>query len=355
MSLPVPQPRSEWTVAVIVPTKDRPQFLDEAIASALVQTHAPHEIIVVDDGSAVPVDANALRQRHGDKVAVLRNATNRGLAYSRNRGVDACAAEFVLHLDDDDLLAPDALEACLHAWELIPGVELVMFGVEGFGARAGHFNTVQQQGLDKVVRLARGFEAAPGVVEFDRQLLPALLQTVPSAFQRVMTRTDVWHRVSALRRRVYRLDATVPDEEAARRCITGPLRDSEWAIYAAAVCTKTCLVRKPLYLARCEGQGGSSQPAMRAAHAAKSADIKAALLAGADVLDELHPYREPIRESLATVHFDAAYQSADLAQYRAALHHCAASFRLHPQWRHLKLLARIGLHRWASTRADHGA
>lgn len=287
MSLPVPQPRSEWTVAVIVPTKDRPQFLDEAIASALVQTHAPHEIIVVDDGSAVPVDANALRQRHGDKVAVLRNATNRGLAYSRNRGVDACAA--------------------------------------------------------------------PGVVEFDRQLLPALLQTVPSAFQRVMTRTDVWHRVSALRRRVYRLDATVPDEEAARRCITGPLRDSEWAIYAAAVCTKTCLVRKPLYLARCEGQGGSSQPAMRAAHAAKSADIKAALLAGADVLDELHPYREPIRESLATVHFDAAYQSADLAQYRAALHHCAASFRLHPQWRHLKLLARIGLHRWASTRADHGA
>jgi hypothetical protein len=335
------------TVAVVVPSKDRPHLVDEAIVSALRQTHAPNEIIVVDDGSAVPVDAAALRQRHGNKVRVLRNTTNRGLAYSRNLGVEAGTSEFVIHLDDDDLLAPNAIEACLQAWYRVPGVELVMFGVEGFGPRAGHFNTVQPQGVDKVIRLARGVDAAPGVVAFDRQLLPALLQTVPSAFQRVMTRTDVWHRVSALRRHVYKLDPAVPDDEAAKWRITGPLRDSEWALYAAAVCNRTCLVRKPLYLARCEGQGGSSQPAMRAAHTAQSAAIKTALLAGAGAIDELRPFRGAIRESLARVHFDAAYRSTDLAQYRTAWDHWMASVRLQPQWRHLKLLARIGLDRLA--------
>jgi hypothetical protein len=338
---------------VVIPTKDRAAMLDEAVASTLAQTHAAAEVIVVDDGSSSPIDQAAVRCHHGDAVRVLRNATNRGLAYSRNLGVEACTSEFVIHLDDDDLLAPDAIEACLRAWHQVPGVELVMFGVEGFGARADHFNTVQPQGVDKVIRLARGTEAVPGIVAFDQQLLPALLQTVPSAFQRVMTRTDVWHRVSALRRRVYKLDPAVPDDEAAKWRITGPLRDSEWALYAAALCNKTCLVRKPLYLARCEGQGGSSQPAMRTAHAAQSAAIKTALLAGAEVIDELRPFRDAIRESLARVHFDAAYRSTDLAQYRAAWDHWMASVRLQPQWRHLKLLARIGLGRLAP-RAHRG-
>ena len=108
-------------------------------------------IIVVDDGSSAPVDEAAIRQRHGDTVRVLRNATNRGLAYCRNLGVEACSSEFVIHLDDDDLLASDAIEVCLQAWEQIPGVELVMFSVEGFGACCGHFNTVQPLGVEKVV------------------------------------------------------------------------------------------------------------------------------------------------------------------------------------------------------------
>ena len=348
------QPRRGATIAAVIPTRDRPTLLDEAIASTLLQTSPPDQIIVVDDGSTTPVDAAALRRRHGERVTVLRNATNRGLAYSRNLGVEACSSEFVIHLDDDDLLAVDAIEDCLSAWRQVPGVELVMFGVEGFGARSGHFNNVQPQGVDNVIRLAQGTEAAPEIVAFDHRLLPALLQTVPSAFQRVMTRTEIWHKVSALRRRVYRLDVSVPDDAAARLLITGPLRDSEFALYAAAACERTCLVRKPLYLARCEGQGGSSQPAMRMTHTAQSVNIKTALLRGAEALDELRPFHRSIRDNLATVHFDAAYQLGDVAQYRAALGHLAASFRLHPQWRQLRLLGRLGLRRMAPHPADRG-
>ena len=329
-------------------------MLEEAIASIVNQTHAPDEIIVVDDGSSAPVDEAAIRQRHGDTVRVLRNATNRGLAYCRNLGVEACSSEFVIHLDDDDLLASDAIEVCLQAWEQIPGVELVMFSVEGFGACCGHFNTVQPLGVEKVVRLARAAEPIDGIVTFDRTLLLALLQTVPSAFQRVMTSTEVWLEVSALRRRVYRLDPSVPDDEEAKRRISGTLRDSEWALYAAAVCAKTCLVRKPLYLARCDGQGGSSQPAMRASHNAQLIAIKAALLSGAEVLDELRPFYSAIRENLGTVHFQTAYHLSDVAEYRAALRHLAASFRLHPQWHHLKLLGRLGLRRVIFRRIERG-
>ena len=101
------------SVAVIIPTKDRPELLDETITSAQQQTQPPAEIIVVDDGSAVPVDDATLRARHGPNIRLLRNPVSQGLAYSRNRGVEECTADYVIHLDDDDLLAPNAIEICL--------------------------------------------------------------------------------------------------------------------------------------------------------------------------------------------------------------------------------------------------
>ena len=99
-------------VVVIIPTKDRPEFLAEAITSAHSQSHPPEESIIVDDGSAMPVDAERLRETHGPTVRVRRNDESRGLAYSRNGGIEETSAEYVIHLDDDDLLAANAIEQC---------------------------------------------------------------------------------------------------------------------------------------------------------------------------------------------------------------------------------------------------
>lgn len=333
--------RFRQDVAVIIPTKDRPQFLEEAIASALRQSLAPAEVIVVDDGSLVPVDNVALRSRHGPTVRTLRNAQSMGLAYSRNRGVEECTSEYVIHLDDDDLLTPDAIADCLAAMRAHPEVELVMFSVAGFGPNAAYFNRVHPAGAARVIELSQGSVVANGIVLFDKGLFPALLQTVPAAFQRVMTKVATWHKVSDLRRRVYRLDPDIPDDNTAKLRLTGPLRDSEWARYAAIVCNRTCLIQKPLYMARCAGQGYSSQPANRQAHSDQALLMLKRMASGAEALPELATWKGQIGQSLANAYFDTAYQWHQAGDRRQAWRNLRGAMTNGIEGRHLRLALRL--------------
>ena len=83
--------------SVIIPTRGRHHFLRQAIASVLSQTHAAHEIIVVDDGvgAAEAVVQMAL------SVIVLDNA-QRGPVPARILGVSAATGDVIAFLDDDD-------------------------------------------------------------------------------------------------------------------------------------------------------------------------------------------------------------------------------------------------------------
>ena len=57
------------SISVIIPTRGRHHFLKQAIASVLAQTHAPMEIIVVDDGEGA---AEAVGHMH-PTITVLDN------------------------------------------------------------------------------------------------------------------------------------------------------------------------------------------------------------------------------------------------------------------------------------------
>lgn len=98
--------------AVVVPTHDRRALLEETVTSVLAQaTMGDTELVVVDDASTDGTQ-EYLRTLSGDpRVIVLRNATGRERSASRNRGAEATAAPWIMFLDDDDLLAPGALQA----------------------------------------------------------------------------------------------------------------------------------------------------------------------------------------------------------------------------------------------------
>jgi glycosyltransferase involved in cell wall biosynthesis len=91
-------------VSVVIPTRDRPGSTKAAIESALAQTFAPHEVIVVDDSSARAVEYDHPR------VRILRNVERRGGGAARNRGIDAAAGDWVAFLDSDDRWRRDKLE-----------------------------------------------------------------------------------------------------------------------------------------------------------------------------------------------------------------------------------------------------
>lgn len=124
---------AEGAVSVVITTYDEePRFLREAVESVLAQTVAPREIIVVDDGSRID---NSEVLGSFPRLRVIRQ-DNQGLAAARNRGWRAATGTFVVFLDSDDRLVPDALAANLRRFAAHPECALV-YGAYRFIDRDG--------------------------------------------------------------------------------------------------------------------------------------------------------------------------------------------------------------------------
>jgi glycosyltransferase involved in cell wall biosynthesis len=112
------QPYSEAVrnrlLSVIVPTRDRPEFLPDAVGSVLRQTFTDLEVLVVDDGSGPEGAAAAARvAERDDRVRLLRLDASTGASAARNRALQQAQGELVGFLDDDDEWAPDAAEVAV--------------------------------------------------------------------------------------------------------------------------------------------------------------------------------------------------------------------------------------------------
>jgi glycosyltransferase involved in cell wall biosynthesis len=93
-------------VSVIIPCYNQAHFLREAIESALAQTYSNREIIVVDDGSS---DSTATVARRYSLVRYVYQQ-NAGPSAARNTGLKQSHGEYLVFLDADDRLLPEALE-----------------------------------------------------------------------------------------------------------------------------------------------------------------------------------------------------------------------------------------------------
>jgi hypothetical protein len=110
-----PPPEAE-KVSVVIPCFRQAHFLGEAIESVLAQVHGAVEVVVVDDGSPDNVGEVAARY---PGVHSLRQP-NGGLAAARNAGLERATGDFVLFLDADDRLLPEALGRGLDALRAHP-------------------------------------------------------------------------------------------------------------------------------------------------------------------------------------------------------------------------------------------
>jgi glycosyltransferase involved in cell wall biosynthesis len=109
------------TVSVVIPTYNRADKVRGAIESALAQTYAACEIIVVDDGSTdrtrEVVDGYA---HHGASCGIpvhyLRQV-RQGVSVARNTGIAKAMGEWIAFLDSDDRWVPHKLERQINALE----------------------------------------------------------------------------------------------------------------------------------------------------------------------------------------------------------------------------------------------
>ncbi|MBM9594012.1 glycosyltransferase family 2 protein [Roseitranquillus sediminis] len=94
-------------MSVIIPTYNRREYLLECLESVAAQRVAPHEVIVVDDGSTDGT-IEAVERMAG--VTLIRQA-NAGPGAARNRGAAAASGDYLAFIDSDDLWFPWSLEA----------------------------------------------------------------------------------------------------------------------------------------------------------------------------------------------------------------------------------------------------
>jgi glycosyltransferase involved in cell wall biosynthesis len=97
-------------VSVVIPCYNQARFLGEAIESVLSQSYRAFEVVVVDDGSTDNTSEVVARYAGADAGVRLIRQENRGLAGARNRGLAEAEGEYVVFLDSDDRLLPDALQ-----------------------------------------------------------------------------------------------------------------------------------------------------------------------------------------------------------------------------------------------------
>lgn len=95
-----------YLATIVIVNYNYAQFIGAAIESALEQSYAPLEVVVVDDGSTD--GSRKIISRYAGRIrAIFQKNGGQGAAY--NAGWQAARGDFVLFLDSDDVLAKDAI------------------------------------------------------------------------------------------------------------------------------------------------------------------------------------------------------------------------------------------------------
>ena len=132
-----PWEEAEPLVTIAIPTRDRPKLLVErSIASALAQTHAHLEVLVIGDATAPEIAAAV--ESVGDQRVRFVNLTHQfvradgehwltAATLTRNEGYRLARGHWLVDLDDDDALRPEAVAELLaharaHRFEVVYGV-----------------------------------------------------------------------------------------------------------------------------------------------------------------------------------------------------------------------------------------
>lgn len=97
-------------LTIIIPVYNSEDYLDRCLSSIMEQSFTSYEVILVDDGSTDSSPLICDRYSSTDPRFRTIHKANGGVSSARNTGLDLAKGEFVMFVDSDDMLLPDALE-----------------------------------------------------------------------------------------------------------------------------------------------------------------------------------------------------------------------------------------------------
>lgn len=110
--------------SIIVPIYNVEKYLEYCIESLINQSYKDFEIILINDGSKDKSLEICENYKSKDNRIIVIDQTNKGVSAARNAGITIARGEYILFIDGDDSLLPNALENIDSA---IEGDALVIF------------------------------------------------------------------------------------------------------------------------------------------------------------------------------------------------------------------------------------
>ena len=111
-------------VTVYITNHNYEQYIDKAIQSVLEQHYSDYELLIIDDGSTDNSRTIIERYRNSSRVSIIYQE-NKGLNVTSNIALRAAKGEYLIRLDADDYLDPNALLVMTNYLEKHPDIALV--------------------------------------------------------------------------------------------------------------------------------------------------------------------------------------------------------------------------------------
>ena len=121
--------RNKFRLSVIITTYNRIELLEKVLEAFVNQTASKDqfEVIVVDDGSN-PKAESCVNNFKNNLIINYIYHQNKGLAFSRNKGIENANYEIIAFADDDDIPSPDYVKEHLYSHQKYPGKNVAVLG-----------------------------------------------------------------------------------------------------------------------------------------------------------------------------------------------------------------------------------
>ena len=98
-------------ISVIIPVYNVEKYLYVCLNSVLKQTYTNFEIICIDDASTdTSLEILEYFAKKDQRIKILKNESNKGPGFSRNKGLNIATGEYISFLDGDDWFTPNIFE-----------------------------------------------------------------------------------------------------------------------------------------------------------------------------------------------------------------------------------------------------
>ncbi len=156
-------------ISIVIPTCDRPQTLMKTLTSLMLQTRAPDEVIVVDNGHVTSCISSA---EYPFDLRYFRIPVRAGVSQARNFGISMARCDFITLLDDDDFWENNYLEV------LAKLIDKNKASADMFVARVDHL----KQGIRSFFRFAGQSPSASSIFYYNPGYLGSAISVKKTAF-----------------------------------------------------------------------------------------------------------------------------------------------------------------------------